>query len=189
MIWLSCWAHARRKFTDALQYAPGRAGFILRLIGMLYHWEKQWDAQRVGARLRSALRCSHFKPTLALLKRAAVHLRTASLPQSPLGKACSYLLGHWDSLVVHCDHGRSKLDTNAVENAIRPTKLGSKNWLFVGHPEAGERAAVIYSLTESCRRRGIDPFAYFKDVLARLPTMNSKSDFSVLLPANWKPAS
>ena len=115
-------------------------------------------------------------------------LRTASLPKSPLGDACSYLLSHWDSLVAHCDHGRSKLDTNNVENAIRPSKLGAKNWLFVGHPDAGDRAAVIYSLTESCRRRGIDPFVYFKDVLSRLPAMTSKSDFSVLLPANWKPA-
>ena len=118
VVWLSCWAHARRKFTEALRYAPGRAGFILRLIGRLYQWEHGWDARRCGPRLRSALRCSHFKPTLALLKRAALHLRTASLPKSPLGGACAYLLSHWDSLAAHCDHGRSKLDTNNVERVM-----------------------------------------------------------------------
>ena len=78
--------------------------------------------------------------------------------------------------------------SNSTENAIRGSAVGKKNYLFVGHPDAGERAAIIYSLVESCRRRGIDPFAYFKDVLARLPAMTSKSDFSGLLPANWKPA-
>jgi hypothetical protein len=129
------------------------------------------------------------KPTFALLKRVAEHLRKKALPQSTLGLACGYLLNHWISLCAHCDHGQSKLDTNGVENAIRGSAVGKKNYLFIGHPDAGERAAIIYSLVESCRRRGIDPFAYFKDVLARLPAMNSKSDFSVLLPANWQLAS
>ncbi len=187
--WLSCWAHARRKFTEALAKAPATAGFVLRLIGQLYRWEREWDHRKVGPAWRAALRSSHFKPTLALLKRVAEHLRRKALPQSPLGLACGYLLNHWSSLCAHCDHGQSKLDTNSMENAIRGSAVGKKNYLFVGHPDAGERAAIIYSLVESCRRRRIDPFAYFKDVLARLPAMTSKSDFSVLLPANWKPAS
>ena len=123
---LSCWAHARRKFTDALSKAPDGAGLILRLIGQLYHWESEWDRRKVGARLRCALRCSHFKPTLALLKRVAEHLRRKPLPQSPLGLACGYLLNHWTSLVAHCDHSRTKLDTNVVENAIRPSALGQE---------------------------------------------------------------
>ena len=74
-----------------------------------------------------------------------------------------------------------------VENAIRPSKLGVKNWLFVGHPAAGDRAAVLYSLLISAQRRGHDPHAYLKDVLTRLPAMTTKDDLSPLLPANWKP--
>ncbi len=76
-----------------------------------------------------------------------------------------------------------------MENAIHGSAVGKKNYLFVGHPDPGERAAIIYALVESCRRRGIDPFTCLKDVLARLLAMNSKSDFSVLRPANSKPVS
>jgi len=188
VVWLGCWAHARRKFHEALQEAPARAGFILHLIGQLYHWEKQWDRRRVGPDLRTALRQSHFALTLRLLKRVAQHLLGRVLPKSLLGQACAYLLNHWTPLTAHCDHGRSKLDTNSVENAIRPSALGKKNWLFVGHPDAGDRAAVLYSLIVSCQRRGIDPFAYLKDVLARLPAMTNQHDLSVLTPAKWKPA-
>ena len=76
----------------------------------------------------------------------------------------------------------------AYENAIRPSAIGKKNWLFIGHPDAGDRTAIIYSLVVSCQRRGIDPFAYLKDVLARLHAMTNRDDLSLLTPANWKPA-
>ena len=110
------------------------------------------------------------------------------LPQSLLGKACSYLLGHWEPLTAHLDHGRSRLDNNLVENAIRPSAIGKKNWLFIGHRDAGQRSAIIYSIVVSCQRHGVDPFAYLKDVLTRLPTMTTKDELSPLLPSNWKPA-
>ena len=79
--------------------------------------------------------------------------------------------------------GRLKID-NGVENAIRPTAVGKKNWLFVGHAETGQRSAILYSLIESCRRRGVEPYAYLRDVLTRLPTM---TDWTVgaLTPATW----
>jgi len=127
--------------------------------------------------------------TLSLLKRTAVHLRGRVLPQSLLGQACTYLLGHWEVLVAHCDHGCSRLDTNWVENAIRPSALGKKNFLFVGHPDAGQRSAIIYSLVVSCQRRAIDPFVYMKDVLGRLPAMTNFDDLAALTPARWKPVS
>jgi transposase len=185
VVWLGCWAHARRKFHDALTEAPGRAGFVLRLIGQLYHYESAW--RRIGPGLRAARRQGHFGPTLALLHRTAQRLQALSLPQSGLGQACAYLLNHWAPLTAHLAHGGTQLDTNAVENAIRPSKLGAKNWLFVGHPEAGDRAAVLYSLIVSCQRRGLDPHAYLKDVLARLPAMTNHDDLTPLLPAHWKP--
>jgi hypothetical protein len=76
-----------------------------------------------------------------------------------------------------------------VKNAIRPSALGKKNWLFIGHPEAGQRSAIIYSIVGSCQRHGLDPFAYLKDVLSRLPAMTNQDDLAALTPARWKPAS
>ncbi len=187
VVWLGCWAHARRKFHDALTEAPARAGFVLRLIGQLYHYEAVWSRHGgTGPNLRAALRQGHFGLTLALLEKTAQRLQTLCLPRSQLGQACAYLLGHWMPLTAHLEHGRTRLDTNAVENAIRPSKLGVKNWLFVGHPDAGNRAAVLYSLIVSCQRRGHDPHAYLKDVLARLPRMTNRDDLRPLLPAHWQ---
>jgi transposase len=185
VIWLGCWAHARRKFHDALAEAPARAGAMLRLIGQLYHYESAWT--KAGPALRAARRQSHFGPTLSLLRKSAQRLQQLALPRSQLGQACAYLLGHWEPLTAHLAHGRSQLDTNAVENAIRPTKLGAKNWLFIGHPQAGDRAAVIYSLIASAQRHGLDPHAYLRDLLKRLPAMTTKDDLTALLPAHWQP--
>ena len=84
--------------------------------------------------------------------------------------------------------GRVEIDNNSVENAIRPTALGKKNWLFIGEAAAGDRGAILYTIIESCRRRGVEPFAYLKDVLTRLPQMTNKQ-VPELLPAVWgKPA-
>ena len=80
--------------------------------------------------------------------------------------------------------GRVEIDNNLVENAIRPTALGKKNWLFIGEAEAGDRSAIIYTVIESCRRRRLDPYAYLKDVLTRLPQMTNKQ-VPELLPAVW----
>ena len=165
-----------------------RAGFILRLIGTLYHHEKTWDTQAVGPAKRAALRHSHFRLTLSLLKRCALKLRERVRPKSALGEACTYLLNHWTVLIAHCDHGLSRIDNNLVENAIRPSALGRKNWLFIGHPDAGQRSAIIYSIVVSCQRHGKDPHAYMKDVLTRLPAMSNQDDLTPLLPINWQPA-
>jgi transposase len=182
--WLGCWAHTRRKFHEALAEAPVRAGFMLRLIGQLYHYEAQW--RELGPRLRAAHRQSHLAASMNRLHRAAQRLRELVLPRSKLGEACSYLLAHWTPLRAHLRHGRTQLDTNAVENAIRPSKLGAKNWLFIGHPDAGDRAAVLYSLIVSAQRHGHDPRAYLKDVLTRLPAMTNQDDLGPLLPSRWK---
>ena len=88
---------------------------------------------------------------------------------------------------VHLQHGQSRLDNNLVENAIRPSCIGKKNWLFIGHPEAGQRSAILYSLIVSCQRQGKDPLAYFKDVLARLPRLTNQDDLRQLTPRLWQP--
>ncbi len=186
--WVACWAHARRKFFDALEESPQRAGFVLRLIGSLYADERQWDELgATGPDLRSALRIGRWTDRLRLLHRVATRLHEKVLPKSRLGLACQYLLNQWDALVAHLRHGQTRIDTNAAENTIRPTKLGMKNWLFIGHPDAGQRSAILYSLVISCKRHGKDPLAYLRDLLTRLPHMTNRDKLDDLLPANWKP--
>lgn len=107
------------------------------------------------------------------LRRALARVQPRMLPQSLLGQAVAYALGQWPGLTVYLEDGRVEIDNNTVENAIRPTALGKKNWLFVGDAGAGERGAVLYTVIESCRRRGLDPYAYLRDVLARLPSMTN----------------
>ena len=115
-------------------------------------------------------------------------MRERALPKSALGKACDYLLRYWAPLTAHLDHGITKLDNNLIENAIRPSAIEKKNWLFVGHPDASQRSAIIYSIVVSCQRRDIDPLTYLRDVLTRLPQMTTKDDLDAITPARWQPA-
>jgi len=188
VVWVGCWAHARRKFFEAKDEAPTRAGFVLRLIGHLYRAERAWDdAKQRGVAWRAARRQSEFGLTLALLKKVAQRLSTLVLPRSLLGQACTYLLNQWEPLTAHLRHGQTRLDNNLIENAIRPSAIGKKNWLFIGHPNAGQRSAIIYSIVVSCQRHKKDPLAYLRDVLTRLPVMTNQDDLKPLLPANWRP--
>ncbi len=183
---VGCWAHARRKFHDAIEERSKAANLVLRIIARLYRLEQAWDAANVGDR-RAALRQTEFARSLRWLRQVVTGLARQALPQSLLGKACSYLLNHWDVLVAHCRHAHTRLDNNLVENAIRPSAIGKKNWLFIGHPAAGQRSAIIYSLVVSCQRHGKDPLAYLRDVLARIPAMTNQDDLTPLTPAGWQP--
>ena len=160
---------------------------VLRLIARLYQLEREWDQAQVGDK-RAALRQQHFARPLRWLRRVTVGLRTQVLPKSLLGKACAYLLQHWDVLAAHQQHAVTRIDNNLVENAIRPSAIGKKNWLFIGHPDAGQRSAIIYSLVISCQRHGKDPFGYLRDVLRRLPAMTNQDTLTALTPARWRPA-
>ena len=159
MAWVGCWANARRKFFEALESAPKAAQWVLRLIGRLYAFEAQWDEAHVGEQ-RAALRAAHFARPLRWLKRVVQRMQARALPKSELGKACTYLLNQWEPLTAHLKYSQTRLDNNLVENAIRPSAIGKKNWLFIGHPDAGQRSAIIYSLVVSCQRHGKDPLAY-----------------------------
>ena len=187
--WLGCWAHARRYFFEAQGDNPRIAQAALRLIGRLYRREREWDEQKRTPEQRGAERAKPegLARTMASLKRLALWARQRVRPKSPLGKACDYLLGQWEPLSAHLKHGQSRLDNNLVENAIRPSCIGKKNWLFIGHPEAGQRSAIIYSLIVSCQRHGKDPLAYFKDILARLPRLTNQDDLRQLTPRLWQP--
>ncbi len=172
-----CWAHARRKFHDALEGGEqlGRTAWIMRQIQNLYRVEKKLRESRAGPALREATRQSESRMIIERIEKALICLKFSSavLPQSLLGKAISYALKQWEMLGVYLDNGLVEIDNNQVENAIRPTAIGKKNWLFIGSEEAGWRSALIYSLIESCRSRGIDPSEYLRDILTRLPSMTN----------------
>ena len=106
------------------------------------------------------------------------------MPQGLLGQAIDYALKRWEALTQFVEDGTLEIDNNLIENAIRPSALGKKNWLFVGHPQAGERSAVIYTLLGSCRRRGVNPFDYLKDLFTRLPTAKI-TRIKEFTPAAW----
>jgi transposase len=186
--WVGCWAHARRKFFEAERENPKAVRLILLIIGWLYECEALWDEKNLTASNRKRHRQKHYARKLYWLRKVALGLRERVLPKSGLGKACDYLLKYWEPLTRHLEHGETRLDNNLVENAIRPSAIGKKNWLFVGHPDAGDRTAIMYSIIVSCQRRQIDPLAYLRDVLGRLPRMTTKDDLDALLPINWKPS-
>ena len=170
-----CWAHVRRKFHEALEQAPRTAGWIVRQIAHLYRIEKELREQRAGPRLRTATRAAQSRPVITRLQRALIGLKASRrhLPQSLLGQAIDYALSQWQPLGIYLEDGRIEIDNNGVENAIRPTAIGKKNWLFIGEAQAGQRSAILYTIIESCRRRGLDPHAYLRDVLTRLPSMTN----------------
>ena len=188
--WLGCWAHARRRFFEAQDENPRVAKAMLKLIGRMYRREREWDEKKIEARERARERSKPegLARTMNSLHRLALWARKRVLPKSNLGKACDYLMSQWTPLSSHLHHGESRLDNNLVENAIRPSCIGKKNWLFIGHPDAGQRSAILYSLIVSCERHGKDPLAYMKDILTRLPRMTNQDDLSALTPANWQPA-
>jgi transposase len=170
-----CFAHVRRGFFEALEQAPKQAGWVLLQIGHLYSIERKLRRQGAGAVLRQADRASQSRMIYARIHRVLKRWQRSGriLPQSSLGKAISYALGQWESLEVYLKDGAIEIDNNLVENAIRPTALGKRNWLFFGDAEAGNRSAVLYTIVECCRRRGVEPFAYLRDLLTRLPTLTN----------------
>ena len=142
---------------------PGLAGFQLT------------GDKKAGPALREAVRTHQSRPIVERLSRALTRFKILGrfLPKSLMGQALDYALGQWPALQVYLSDGRVEIDNNLVENAIRPTALGKKNWLFMGEADAGQRGAVVYTIVESCRRRGLDPYAYLRDVLTRLPHMTN----------------
>lgn len=176
----------RRGFHEALSESKVAAWFVGQM-GQLYAVEKKLRAQKAGPRLRAALRVWQSRPVLARLRRAMELVRGKTLPQGRLGQAIDYALKRWPALTQFVEEGYLEIDNNLIENAIRPSALGKKNFLFFGHPEAGERSAVIYTLLGSCRRAGINPFDYLKDLLTRLPAAKI-TEIQQFTPAGWAKA-
>jgi len=183
---IGCTSHARRKFYKALLESCSEALWFIGQMRQLYQIERELKDASPEARRRGRLQKA---PAiwLAMKRRAeAIRADPRVLPKSTLGKAVRYLLNEYTALVGYLRNGRFEIDSNLVENDVRPSAVGKRRWLFIGHPDAGWRSAVIYTIIQSCRRYGINPQDYLADVLARLPSMTS-SQVRELLPANWKP--
>ena len=186
LILVGCWAHARRGFHEALGESKLAAWFV-RQIGLLYAVEKKLRRSRrggAGPTLRQAVRVWQSRPVLERLHRAMKLVRARTLPQGLLGQAIDYALIRWESLTRYVEDGALEIDNNLIENAIRPSALGKKNWLFIGHPSAGERSAILYTLLGSCRRQEINPFDYLKDLFTRLPAAKI-TEIKAFTPAAW----
>lgn len=183
LVLVACWAHVRRGFYEALSESKVAAWFV-RQIGLMYWVEKELRQKRAGPKLRQAVRAWQTKPILERLHKAMKLVRQRVLPEGALGQALQYALSRWEALTRFVQDGRLEIDNNWIENAIRPSAVGKKNWLFIGHPTAGERSAVIYTLLGSCRRHRINPFDYLKDLFTRLPAAKI-SDIKNFTPAAW----
>jgi len=186
IVHLSCWAHARRGFFNAHADTPRNAGPILEMIGRLYELEEEYRRLALSPNERLARRQAEHPAILEEIRERIDRVRGQCLPQSTLGKACAYTLARWTQLGRYVNHGEAEIDNNLVENKIRPSAIGKKNWLFIGSPEAGEKAAVIYSLLLTCEIHGVDAHAWMRDVLAKAPVTADEAGKKALLPYNWK---
>jgi len=182
---VACWAHARRKFVEANTYAGKRTKPILQAIAKLYAIEEMARKEKMESNARARLRVRESKPVLAHLKSLLDRERMRVLPSTPLGIAVRYALTSWDALNRYVEHGNVEIDNNLIENAIRPIALGRKNYLFAGSEGGAEAAATIYSITETCRRLGVNPYTYLCDVFRRLATLGDPEEHRQLTPKQW----
>jgi len=173
---LACWAHARRKFFDLFQASQSPiAHEALNRIATLYAVEA--DGREMTADERQRLRAERSLPALVALHGWLHQIRLNTAPNSATAKAIDYSLKRWAALRRYAETGDLPIDNNPVENSIRPIALGKKNWLFAGSERAGQRAAVIQTLLGTAKLNGLDPSAWLKDTLEKLPIWpNSRID-------------
>jgi transposase len=180
---VACWAHARRKYVEAMETDPARGQSAVAFIHKLYDVER--EAKAMSPRDRKRLRLAHAKPVLDAFKGWLDAQALITLPKSVMGQAMAYSLNQWAALNSYLKDGDLAIDNNAAERAIRGIALGRKNWLFAGSNEGGERAAILYSVIESCKRHGVDPFEYLRDVIAEIAGVPPRR-VKELMPATWK---
>lgn len=186
---VSCLAHIRRKFVEAKEDQTRISAWVLLQIGKIYRLEAKLRERNARPELRERARRRWSLRIYQHLIRFTQHLilRRRFTPKSPLGKALHYAQHEWPQLAACFENGQLEFDNNAVENAIRPTKLGHKNWMFVGGKDTGWRSAVIYTFVEQVRSRGANPYAYFEWVFEKLMHKPSPSaeQLDQLLPTAW----
>lgn len=185
IIEVGCWAHARRKFDEAVSSRPQEATDILARIARLYH-EVETPCASVSPEERRRCRQEHAAPILAGIFEKLEELKQQMIPSEPLRQAVDYALNQRQALCRYLEDGRLRPDNNLAENAMRPVTLGRKNWLFVGSERGGRAAALFMSLIQSCKNCDVNPWVYFDDMLRRI-MIHPVSRLRELLPDQWKP--
>jgi hypothetical protein len=188
IVHVNCMAHARRGLVEALESGDERAAPFLAYIGWLYAIEDEFRGAKpeMRARARQERSFPWLNRLKAELDRAAAD--PTILPRSALFKAVRYCLDRWESLTRFAQpgFGHVQIDSNAVERSIRPSAVGKKNFLFIGHPEAGWRSAVIYSILGTCTLQGVNPWKYLTWVLPKLAAATNQTDMAQLAPRRFK---
>ena len=178
-----CWAHARRKFVDAEKSHPAIAAEAVSIIRQLYAVEEQ--ANDKSSQERLCLRRSQSQPILSRLRHRLLAWKEQLLPKHPMAEAVNYALNQWDALSVFTSDAAVPVDNNVSEREIKRIVLNRKNSLFVGNPRGGQTAAILSSLTSTCRRHNIDPQLYLTQLLTNLPDTPT-SQLHQWLPDQWK---
>jgi transposase len=197
IVHLSCWAHARRKFFDVVKVRKkhrghsdnpkGLADYALEYIGKLYLIEKQIRQEQLTPIQICQRRQEQSIPILNKFKEWLDTNYPLTPPKGLLGMAIGYTLKNWPKLMVYTTNGLLRPDNNIAENAIRPFVLGRKNWLFAGHPNGAHAAATFFSLIETCKANGIEPYAYLRCLFEWLPLVKDQAGYRHLLPQNIDP--
>jgi transposase len=182
---VGCWAHARRYYYKALESDEAHMGPALYLIADLYGVEER--ARKLTPEERLGLRQAEAQPIMDKLRDYLLEIQPEVLPKSPAGRAVSYTLKNWTALTRYLKDGNLEIDNNATERAIRGVAIGRNNWIFFGSDEGGKTAALLRSFVASCQRVGVDPFAWFKDILSRISS-HPINRLKELLPHNWAPS-
>ena len=133
------------------------------------------------------LRQEKSKPLLDEFKAWLDAKKPLTPPKGLLGQAISYTLANWEKLIIYLQDGRLRPDNNLVENAIRPFVVGRKNWLFAGSPDGAKASATFFSLIETAKANGLEPYAYLRYIFAKLPLAQTEQDLKELLPQNIDP--
>lgn len=185
---MACWAHVRRRFVEASRVQPkgkrGLADEAVALIGKLYRIEREYKDATDEARLLA--RQEHSVPALADLHAWMEKTLPGVPPKSALGTALSYMRDYWSMLTRYPERGDLPVDNNRCENAIRPFVLGRKAWLFSDTTAGANASAVIYSLIETAKANGLEPYAWLRQVLRELPAAKNVEEIDALLPWNVK---
>jgi hypothetical protein len=179
----SCWVHARRKFEECHHLgATQQTHTALAYLRQLFDIEDKYRQSSSDERLRA--RREQAQPIVELFHEWLRNEQAHQLPKSKLLAAINYMLNRWESFTRFLESGAVPMDNNAAERALKYPILGRKAWLFVGNFEAGETAAKLFTLTKTCNRLHIDPFAYLLDLYTRLPTV-SADNLDCFLPDRW----
>jgi hypothetical protein len=186
LVHVGCWAHARRKFVDAVKVNPqdGAAVAMVTRMDALFLIDRDARCRALSADERHLQRHEYADEWLREIREACLTLTTQVLPKSVLGQAAAYTLNMWAKLRRCFEYPEVELSNNLAENSMRPVALGRKNWLHVGSAQAGPKVAAIFSVVESCRRLRVP----VKDYLAAvLPGLNRRTlpEVANLTPARW----